>query len=211
MWTIMCPIHVMDRIDFCREFKKSPGKHDSWSILKEVPPHSNYSIPPHSNDRSLVIAILHADSGSFQVWRHFFFIDRGDTYLNKIIKKCWLRFTNDLLIYCSTENVVQRELLPGHFWTFLHTSNYARKQVLNAGSSDWVYSKYGCEFKLLQILVTSLKISLKGFFSSIFIYKVCLLWLSDQDSKDPLLHSILKPFSSKAHIIYHSFFSITIM
>ena len=169
------------------------------------------SIPSHSTDGSFVIAILQADSGSFQLWKHIFFIDRGDTYLNKIIKKCWLRFTNDLLIYCSTENVVQRELLPGHFWTFLHTSNYARKQVLNAGSSDWVYSKYGCEFKLLQILVTSLKISLKGFFSSIFIYKVCLLWLSDQDSKDPLLHSILKPFSSKAHIIYHSFLSITIM
>ena len=166
------------------------------------------SISPHSTDGSFVIAILHANSGSFQVWRHIFFIDCGDTCLNKIIKKSWLRFKNDHLIYCSTENVVQR--LPGHFWTFLHTSNYARKQVLNGGSSDWVYSKYGCECKLLQTLVKSLKICLKEFFCSIFIYKMFSLWLSDQDSKDSFLHSILKPFSSKARIIYHSFYSITI-
>ena len=117
------------------------------------------SIPPHSTDVSFVIAILHADSGSFQVWRHIFFIDHGDTYLNKIIEKCWLRFKNYCLIYCSIKNVVQRELLPGHFWTFLHTSNYARKQVLIGGSSDWVYSECGCECKLLQTLVKSLKMS----------------------------------------------------
>ena len=75
-------------------------------------------------------------------------------------------------MYCSIKNVVQRELLPAHFWTFLHTSNYARKQVLNGGSSDWAYSKYGCESKLLQAFVKSWKYV---FFCSIFIYKVCLL------------------------------------
>ena len=164
------------------------------------------SIPPHSTDGSFVIAVLYADSGSFQVWRNIFFIDRGDTCLNKIIKKYWLRFKNDLLIYCSIENVVQHELLPGHFWTLLRTSNYDRNQVLNGGFSDWVQSKYGCEWKLLQTLVKSLKICLKEFFCSIFIYKVCSLRLSDHDSKNSLLHSILKPFSSKASIIYHSFF-----
>ena len=58
-------------------------------------------------------------------------------------------------MYCSIENVVQRELLPSHFWAFLHTSNYARKQVLNGDSSEWAYSKYGCESKLLQALVKS--------------------------------------------------------
>ena len=67
-------------------------------------------------------------------------------------------------MYCSIKNVVQRELLPAHFWTFLHTSNYARKQVLNGGSSDWAYSKYGCESKFLQVFVKSLKICLKDFF-----------------------------------------------
>ena len=160
------------------------------------------SIPPHSTDGSFVIAVLHADSGSFQVWRHILFIDRGDTCLNKIIKKCWLRFKNDLLIYCSIENVVQHELLPGNFWTLLHTSNYDRNQVLNGGSSDWVHSKYGCECKLLQ----TWKYVWLSFSVVFFIYKVCSLWLSDQDLKDSLLHSILKPFSSKARIIYHSFF-----
>ena len=192
----------MDRID-----KSKAGGSKNLLVNMTVGPFwKKLSIPPHSTDGSFVIAVLHADSGSFQVWRHIFFIDRGDTCLNKIIKKCWLRFKNDLLIYCSIENVVQHELLPGHFWTLLHTSNYDRKQVLNGSSSDWVHSKYGCECKLLQTLVKSLKICLKEFFCSIFIYKVCSLWLSDQDSKDSLLHSILKPFTSKARIIYYSFF-----
>ena len=168
------------------------------------------SIPSHSTDGSFVIAILQADSGSFQLWKHIFFIDRGDTYLNKIIKKCWLRSKNDLLIYCSIEYVVQLELLPGHFWTLLHTSNYDCKQVLNGGSSDWVYWKYIYECKWLSALVKSLKICLKEFFCSIFIYKVYSLWLCDQDSKDSLLHSIPKPFSSKTSYHISLIFSITI-
>ena len=168
------------------------------------------SIPPHSTDGSFIIAVLHADSGSFPVWRHIFFIDRGDTCLIKIIKKCWLRFQNDLLIYYSIENVVQHELLPGHFWTLFHTSNYDHKQVLHDGSSDWVHSKYGCECKLLQTLVKSLKICLKEFFCSIFIYKVCSRWLSDQDSKDSVLHSFLKLVSYTTHFFYNNHVTIRI-
>ena len=52
----------MDRIDFCGVFKKSPGKHESWSIFKK-----KLSIPAHSIDGSFVMNILPADSGSFQV------------------------------------------------------------------------------------------------------------------------------------------------
>ena len=162
----------MDIIDFCRKFKKSPGKHSSWSILKEVKHPTTFDW----------CEFRHCYSScrlrKFSSVKTHFFIDRGDTYLNKIIEKCWLRFKNDRLIYCSIENVVQRELLPGHFWTFLHTSNYARKQVLIGGSSDWLYSEYGCECKLLQTLVKSLKICLKEFFFSIFIYSVftVIIW-----------------------------------
>ena len=138
---------------------------------------------------------------SHQSWWHL---------LQKNIKKCWLRFKNDLLIYCSIENVVHRELLPGNFWTFLHNSNYTHKQALSGGSSDWAFSKYCCECKLLQTLVKSLKICLKEFFVVKLVfyivqnitlllffkrYKVCSLGSSDQDS----FYS--KTFSSKTRII----------
>ena len=180
--------------------------------MKVGPFWKKLSIPTHSADGSFVIAVLHADSGSFQVWRHIFLIDRGDTCLNKIIKKWWLRFKSDILIYCSIENVVQHELFPGHFWTLLHTSNYDRRQVLNGGSSDLVQSKYGCECKLQKTLVKSLKICLREFFWSILIYKVCSMWLSDQDSKDSLLHSISprKPVSYTTYFFYNNHVTIRI-
>ena len=127
------------------------------------------SIPPHSIDGSFVIAIPPADSGIFQVWKHYF-LHRSWWYLKKIIKKCQLIFQNDFLIYCSTENVVHREVLRRKFWTFLHNSNYTCKQALNGGSFDWAYSKDGCECKLLQTLIKSLKICLKEFPVVIFTW-----------------------------------------
>ena len=82
----------------------------------------------------------------------------------KIIKKYWLTFKNDLLIYYSIENAVHRKLLSGNIWIFLHTSNCTRKQALYGGSSDWAFSKHSFECKLLQTLVKSLKICLKEVF-----------------------------------------------
>ena len=69
------------------------------------------------------------------------------------MKECRLRFKCDLIIYCSIENVGHRELFPGNFWTLLRTSKYARQQASKRRSSDWAFRKYGCERKLLQILV----------------------------------------------------------
>ena len=45
-----------------------------------------FNIPPDSIDGCFVIAILPVDSGSFQVWRHIFFIDHGDAYFKKSLK-----------------------------------------------------------------------------------------------------------------------------
>ena len=153
-------------INLKQGFKKSSGKHDSWSILKEVKHPTTFDWWEFRHCYSS------CRLGTFLSVKTHFFIDRGDTYLNKVIKKCCLSFKNDLLIYYSIENVVQHELLPGHFWTLLHTLNYDRKQVLNGGSSDWGHSKYGCECKLLQILVKYLKICLKDFFL-VFLYIKC--------------------------------------
>ena len=116
-----------------------------------------------------------------------FFINRGCNYLEKIIKKCRLRLKNDLLIYCPCESVVQCELLPGNFWTFEHTSNYARTQALNGSTSDWAYSKYGCKCKLQQTLVKSLKICLNP-------ARIRCLW--DVSIRSPLRETSQRPLGN---------------
>ena len=99
------------------------------------------------------MTIFPAHSGSFQVWKHKFVIDRGGTYLKQIIiKGCRLKFKCDLVIYCSIENVGHREILPGNFWDFFRNSNYARQQALKSGSSDLSFWECGYERKLLQLL-----------------------------------------------------------
>ena len=165
------------------------------------------------------MTIFSAHSGSFQVWKHNFVIDRGGTYLKQVIKGCWLRFKCDLIIYCSIENVGHRELLPGNFWAFFRNSNYARQQALKSGSSDWSFWKCSCERKLLQTLV---KICLKVIFCSKVVtlhyaklnsFIVCLLGFSDQNGKDLLLHSIWKPeadhiTSNFLKAVFHKFYLV---
>ena len=57
----------MEKIDFCREFKNSRGKHESWSIFEK-----KLGIPPHSVDDSFVMIILPEDSKRFQAWKYNF-------------------------------------------------------------------------------------------------------------------------------------------
>ena len=117
----------MNRIDFYREFIKSPGKHESWSIFKKVEHPTTFDWWEFRHDKSsyrlrklssVKIQLFHRS-----LWHH----------LKKIIKKRWLKFKNNVLIYRFIENVVDHELLLGNLWTFLHYTH--RKQALTGGSS----------------------------------------------------------------------------
>ena len=123
----MQQVHVIDRIDFCREFKKSPGKHDSWSILKEVKHPTTFDWWEFRHCYSS------CRLGTFLSVKTHFFIDRGDTYLNKIIKKCCLRFKNDLLIYYSIENATWTSA-----WTLLNFITYFKLRS-QAGAKWWFF------------------------------------------------------------------------
>ena len=50
--------------------------------------------PPHSIDESFVMTILPADSGSFQVRKYNFVIERGGTCLKKSLKSAGLNGLN---------------------------------------------------------------------------------------------------------------------
>ena len=71
---------------------------------------------------------------------------------------------------------------PWKLLDFLRTSNYARQQALKSGSSDLAFWKYGCELKLQQTLVKSLKICLKEIFCSKDVQSITLLLFVHGDS-----------------------------